>query len=63
MYPGLSLKKHRTCGCRTPKQHSIVMACNLESHATILRRVVSAKLNIGKKITGFEIMTLYCEKI
>ena len=29
------------CGCHMPKQCSIVMACNLELHATILWRVGS----------------------
>ena len=62
-YSDLSLKKHHTCDCHTSKQRSIVMACNLESHATILWCVISTKLNIGKKVTGLEIMTLNCEKI
>ena len=40
------------------KQHFIVMACDSKLLAIILWHVISAKLNIGKKITGLEIMTL-----
>ena len=39
------------------------MACNSKSLAIILWQVISAKLNIGKKITGFEIMKLNRKKI
>ena len=61
---GLSLKKHRMCGCRTPKQCSIGKVCNLELHATILWHVICTKLNTGKKITGLEIMTfVVCMKL
>ena len=59
---GLSLKKHHMCGCRTPKQRSVVIVCDLELHTTILWRVISMKLNIDKKITGLEIMPLNLEK-
>ena len=58
---GLSLKKTPHVWL-APKQHSIAMACNLESHA-ILLRVINVKLNNGKKITGLEIITLNREKI
>ena len=33
------------CGCRTPKQRFITMACNSKSYA-ILWRVISEKLNL-----------------
>ena len=39
------------------KQHFIVMVCDSKLLA-ILWHVTSVKLNIGKKITGLEIMTL-----
>ena len=42
-----------TSGCRLPKQCFI----NLEWH-TIIWHLNSIKLNIGKKLTGLEIMTL-----
>ena len=45
-----------------PKQHFTAMACNSKPHA-ILWYVISAKLNIGKKITEIEIMTWICKKI
>ena len=60
----LSLKKkHSTFGCCTPKQRFIVMACNRKLHAIISWCEISIKLNIGKKITGLEIMTLNCKNI
>ena len=34
------------------------MACNSKSHRIMLWHVISMKLNIGKKITRLEIMTL-----
>ena len=46
-----------------PKQRFADMACDSKSHAIILWRVINVKLNIGKKITGLEIMTLNCKKI
>ena len=47
-----------------PLKHVITSTNNdLESHAIILWRLISVKLNIGKKITGLEIMTLNREKI
>ena len=33
------------------------MACNSKSHVIMLWHVISMKLNIGKKITGLEMMT------
>ena len=45
-----------------PKQRFADMACDSKSHAIILWRVINVKLNIGKKITGLEIMTLNCKK-
>ena len=51
------------CGCRRLKQGFSVMACALESRIVILWRVISVKLNNGKKITGLEIMTPNHEKI
>ena len=42
------------CGCRTPKQHFIAMACDSELHAMIIWHVMSVKLNIAKKIAGLE---------
>ena len=43
------------------KQHFIAPVCDAKSH-TILRRVMSMKLNIGKKTAGLE-MTLNREKM
>ena len=56
-------RKHRMCGCRTPKQHFIAKACDSISHKIILWRVISVKLSIAKKITGLEIMTLSRKRI
>ena len=50
------------CHCRTPKQHFVAMACDSNLHAIILWHVINTLLNIGKKITGLEIMTLNLEK-
>ena len=47
-------RKHCTCGCRSAKQSLIAMACDSKLHAITLWRVISVKLNIGKKITGSE---------
>ena len=62
--PGLdlSLKKTRVVAAR---QNNIFFAvvCDSKSHAMILWRVMTVELNIGKKITGLEIMTLNCKKI
>ena len=51
------------CGDRMPKQCCIAMASDSKLHAIILWHVISVKLNIGKKITGLEIMTLNSETI
>ena len=45
------------CSCHMPKQAFIAMSCNPKLHV-ILWSVISVKLNIDKKITGLEIMTL-----
>ena len=42
-----------------PKQQFIVMVCD----SKLLHCVISMKMNIGKKITRLEIMTLNREKI
>ena len=47
------------CDCHTPKQDFIVMACD----SKLLHHVISMKLNIGKKMTELEIMTLNHKKI
>ena len=45
----------------------IALACNsynsYKLHAILLQSVISVKLNIGKKTTGLEIMTLNHEEI
>ena len=46
------------CDCYTPKQDFIVMACD----SKLLHHVISMKLNIGKKMTELEIMTLNHKK-
>ena len=62
--PGLdlSLKKTRVVAAR---QNNIFfsVAFDSKSHAMILWRVMTVELNIGKKITGLEIMTLNCKKM
>ena len=45
------------CGYCMPKQCFIAMTCNSISHTIILWHVINMKLNIGKKITGLEIMS------
>ena len=57
----LSLKKTRVVAAR---QNNIffAVACDSKSHAMIWR-VMTVELNIGKKITGLEIMTLNCKKM
>ena len=45
------------CGCRMPKQRFIAMAGDSKLHTIVLRCVVSMKFNIGKNITGLEMMT------
>ena len=45
-----------------PKQCFIAMACDSKSHTIVIWHVIDTKLNIGKKITGLEIMTLNREK-
>lgn len=50
------------CGCHTPKQCFITMTCYSELYAIILWCVISKKLNVGKKITGLEMMMLNCMK-
>ena len=47
------------CDCHTPKQDFIVMTCD----SKLLHHVISMKLNIGKKMTELEIMTLNHKKI
>ena len=46
-----------------PKQHFIAMVYNSKLNAIILWCVMSMILNIGKKTTGIEIMTLHLKKI
>ena len=46
------------CDCHTPKQDFIVMTCD----SKLLHHVISMKLNIGKKMTELEIMTLNYKK-
>ena len=58
----LVIKKHCMCGHCIPKQHFSAIVCNSKSHAIILWHLISIKLNIGKKITGLEIMTLSCKQ-
>ena len=41
------------CGCRMPKQRFIAMAGDSKLHTI----VISMKFNIGKNITGLEMMT------
>ena len=53
----------KTGGCHIPKQCCIAMVCNSKLQTLILWSVISVKLNIGKKITGIEIMTLNHKKI
>ena len=60
---GLSLKKTVHVWWPHAKQRFIAIACDSKSHAVILWRVISVKLNIGMKITGLEIMTLNREII
>ena len=45
------------CFCHMQKQHFIAMARDSELHTIVLRCVISMKLNIGKNITGLEMMT------
>ena len=41
------------CDCHMPK-HFLAMACNSKSHVIVIMwHVINMKLNIGKKITGF----------
>ena len=40
-----------------PKQRFIAMACDSKLHTIVSRCVISMKLNIGKNITGLEMMT------
>ena len=42
--------------------HFIARGCDFKSHTIILWRVMSVKLNIGKKIAGLEIMTWIVKK-
>ena len=44
-------------GCHMPKQHFIGMAGDSKLQTIVLRCVISMKLNIGKSITGLEMMT------
>ena len=43
-------------GCQMPKQGFIAMAGDSKLHTIVLRCVISMKLNIGKNITGLEMM-------
>ena len=45
------------CGCLMPKQRFIAMTGDSKFHTIVLRYVISMKLNIGKNITGLEMMT------
>ena len=45
------------CDCHTPKQDFIVMACDSK-----FSPVLTVRLNIGKKMTELEIMTLNHKK-
>ena len=47
--------------CHMPEQHFIAMACDSKLHIQICH-VISVKLNIGKKITGLEIVKWNCKK-
>ena len=56
---GLPLKKTLHVWLRYAKIICfIVMACDPKLHTIILWRVINLKFNIGKKITGLEIMIL-----
>ena len=44
------------CGCHMSKQRFIAMVGDSKLHTIVLRCVISMKLNIGKNITGLEIM-------
>ena len=46
------------CGYRMPKQRFIARAGDSKLQTIVLRCVISMKLNIGKNITGLEMMTL-----
>ena len=48
------------CGCQ---KSLIAMACDSKLPAIILWRVISQKLNVGKKITRFKIMTKKRKKL
>ena len=45
------------------KENTARVVAAHQSNVSLLWHVISVKLNIGKKITGLEIMTLNCEKI
>ena len=45
-------------GCGIPKQHFIAMVHNSNAHNIISWHEISVKLNIRKKITRLEILTL-----
>ena len=51
------------CGFHMPKQHFTAMVHDSNSHTLILWHVISMILNIGKKLTGIEILTLHHKKI
>ena len=46
------------CSCRMPKQRFIAMAGDSKLYTIVLRCVISMKFNIGKNITGLEMMKL-----
>ena len=60
---GLSLKKTSHVWLAHAKTTFYCYGMQLELHAIILLRVIKVKLNIGKKITGLQIITLNREKI
>ena len=45
------------CGSRIPKQRFTAMAGGSTLHTIVLRCMISMTLNIGKNITGLEMMT------
>ena len=62
--PGLSLKKTLHVWLPHAKTRFYCsMVCGSKLYAIISWPVIGVKLNIGKKITGLEIIALHCEKI
>ena len=58
-----SQRKQQTWVNPLPKQCFIAMVCNSKLHGVILWCVIRVKLNLGKYITGLEIMTFNRKKI